>query len=71
MSVDECIKAYSGLIATVFGVQLSKIPMTLKGKVKPRFDSAKLEAAIKQVISQSGLSEDTMFDDGIERGCKT
>ncbi|TIA78959.1 hypothetical protein D6C76_03796 [Aureobasidium pullulans] len=71
MSVDECIKAYSGLIATVFGVQLSKIPITLKGNVKPRFDSAKLEAAIKQVISQSGLPENTMFDDGIERGCKT
>ncbi|THW41632.1 FabD/lysophospholipase-like protein [Aureobasidium pullulans] len=71
MSVDECIKAYSGLIATVFGVQLSKIPMNWKGKVKPRFDSAKLEVAIKQVISQSGLPEDTMFDDGIERGCKT
>ncbi|THY48275.1 FabD/lysophospholipase-like protein [Aureobasidium pullulans] len=71
MSVDECIKVYSGLIATVFGVQLSKIPMNWKGKVKPRFDSAKLEVAIKQVISQSGLPEDTMFDDGIERGCKT
>ncbi|THX83485.1 FabD/lysophospholipase-like protein [Aureobasidium pullulans] len=71
MSVDECIKAYSGLIATVFGVQLSKIPMNWRGKVKPRFDSAKLEAAVKQVISQSGVPDDTMFDDGIERGCKT
>ncbi|THY90665.1 FabD/lysophospholipase-like protein [Aureobasidium pullulans] len=71
MSVDECIKAYSELIANVFGVQLSKIPMNWKGKVKPRFDSTKLEEAIKQVIRQSGVPEDALFDDGVKRGCKS
>lgn len=71
MSVDECIKAYSELMANVFGMQLSKIPMYWKGKVKPRFDSKKLEEAIKQVIRQSEVPEDALLDDGVERRCKT
>ncbi|THX40566.1 FabD/lysophospholipase-like protein [Aureobasidium pullulans] len=71
MDVDECIKAYSELMANVFGMQLSKIPMNWKGKVKPRFDSKKLEEAIKQVIRQSEVPEDALLDDGVERGCRS
>lgn len=46
MDVDECISAYSGLAAAVFGEKLSSIPVNFKGHVKARFDSAKLESAI-------------------------
>ncbi|KAF7507643.1 hypothetical protein GJ744_010196 [Endocarpon pusillum] len=71
MDVDDCIAAYSELAAAVFGGKLSSIPVNIKGKVKARFDSAKLESAIRKVIKNSGASEDVLFNDGTERGCRT
>jgi hypothetical protein len=71
MDVDECIKAYSGLAAAVFGEKSSRFPITISGKVKPRFDSAKLEEAIRAVITQGGASETDLLNDGAERGCRT
>jgi len=71
MDVDECIAAYSDLAAAVFGEKLSRIPVNIKGGVKPRFDSARLESAIKKVITQSGASETDMLNDGTERGSRT
>jgi hypothetical protein len=71
MDVDECITAYSELAAAVFGEKLSSIPVNIRGDVKARFDSAKLEAAIRKVIKNSGASEDDLFNDGTERGCRT
>lgn len=71
MSVDECIAAYSDLAAAVFSEKVRRIPVNRKGEVRPRFDSAVLESAIKKVISQNGASETDMLNDGIERGCRT
>jgi hypothetical protein len=71
MDVDECIKEYSDLAAAVFGDKLSSIPVNIKGDVKARFDSAKLQAAIYNVVKQSGVCEDDLFNDGTKRGCKT
>ncbi|KAF2478028.1 phospholipase, patatin family protein [Lindgomyces ingoldianus] len=71
MSVDECITAYSDLAETVFGEKLSRIPVNIKGKVKPRFDSAKLESAIKKVITQCGACETDLFNNSTERRCRT
>lgn len=71
MSVDECIAAYSDLAAAVFSKKASRVPVTMNGKVKPRFDSKKLEAAIQKVIKRSGASADELLNDGAERGCKT
>ena len=71
MDVDECITAYSELAAAVFGEKLSSIPVNIRGDVKARFDSAKLEAAMRKVIKNSGASEDDLFNDGTERGCRT
>ena len=71
MDVDQCITAYSDLAAAVFGEKLSRIPVDIKGKVKPRFDSAKLESAIKKVLAQSGGSEIDLLNDGTERRCRT
>ncbi|GIJ91451.1 hypothetical protein Asppvi_010416 [Aspergillus pseudoviridinutans] len=71
MDVDECIAAYTGLAADVFGEKLSRIPVNIKGGVKPRFDSARLESAIKKVITQKGVSETDLLNDGTERGCRT
>ena len=71
MDVDECITAYNDLAEAVFVEKLSSIPFNVKGKVKPRFDSAKLESAIRNVVAQSGASEMDLLNDGTERGCRT
>ena len=71
MDVDKCIAAYSNLAAAVFGEKPSRIPVTVKGKLKPRFDSTKLEDAVRRVVTQNGASETQLFNDGTERGCKT
>jgi hypothetical protein len=71
MDVDECIAAYSDLAASVFGDKRSRIPFNIKGKVQQRFDSAKLEAAIRKVVVGSGGLEKALLNDGTERGCRT
>lgn len=71
MDVDVCINAYSDLAKEVFGKKASLIPFSFKGKVKSRFDSAKLERAVREVIKQSGASEDDSFNNSTERGCRT
>ena len=71
MSVDECITAYSDLAAAVFSEKRSRIPFNMTGKVKSRFDSAKLQSAINNVLTQSGASETDLLVDGTERGCRT
>lgn len=71
MNVDQCIAAYSDLAKTVFEKKLSSLPFNFKGKVKSRFDSGKLEAAVLKAITQSGAAKDELFNDGKERGCRT
>jgi hypothetical protein len=71
MDVDKCIDAYSELAATVFGEKLRSIPVNFKGKVTVRFDSAKLESAIQKVVEDSGASKQDLFNDGIDRRCRT
>ncbi|CAI6342365.1 unnamed protein product [Periconia digitata] len=71
MDVDECIDAYSELAAAVFGEKLTPIPVKIEGEVKPQFDSARLETAIRKVVTRGGAPETALFNDGIERGCKT
>lgn len=71
MDVNECIDAYSNLAAAVFGKKLSRMPVNMKGRVKPRFDSAILESAIRKVVARSGASEIDLLNDGTERGCRT
>lgn len=70
MDVDDCITAYSELAEAVFGEKLSSFPFDLKGKVKARFDSTKLEKAVRKVVQRSA-SETDLFNDGTERGCRT
>jgi hypothetical protein len=71
MDVDQCIAAYCELAAAVFGDKLSRFPVTIKGGVKARFDSKKLESAIRKVVEHSGVSETDLLNDGTERGCRT
>jgi hypothetical protein len=71
VDVDQCITAYSDLAAAVFGEKLSSFLFNIKGKVKARFDSTKLEIAVQQVVEQSGASKTDMLNKGAERGCRT
>lgn len=70
MDVDTYITAYSELAAAVFGEKLGSFPFGLTGKVKARFDSTKLEKAVRKVV-QSSASKTDLFNDGTERGCRT
>lgn len=71
MSVDECIAAYNELSATVFAKPLHRLPVNYKGRVAPRFDSAKLTEAVLAITNSRGLPPDAPFNDGQDQGCKT
>lgn len=71
MDVDECILAYTKLMKAVFVEKSSRLPISLRGKVKARFDSKKLKGAVEEVISSTGASPSDYFNDGKDRGCRT
>ncbi|KAF2274187.1 FabD/lysophospholipase-like protein [Westerdykella ornata] len=71
MDVDTCIASYSELMKTVFEEKSSWFPVSWSGKVKARFDSAKLKSAIEDVVSNNGASPTDAFNDGKDRGCRT
>lgn len=71
MDVDECIAAYSNLAEAVFSQKKSRMPFNLKGKVKAQFDSSKLENTIRDTIKKAKFSEAALFNDGVDRGCRT
>jgi hypothetical protein len=71
MDVDACIAAYSELMKAVFQKESSWLPVGWSGKVKARFDSAKLRSAVDEVITSSGASPTDAFNDGKARGCRT
>ena len=71
MDVDQCIEAYNGIAASVFGGGPSPGPVDPTGKVPAPFDLASLERAIRKMVTDSGASEEDVFHDGAERGCKT
>lgn len=72
MDVDECIQMYTGLIRSIFDDKSKGLPFhRLKPwKLKGRFDSAKLEKAIKSVLTGSGNSEKELLNDNVDRRCK-
>lgn len=71
MDVDQCITAYNDLAESVFGEKLSRIPFSLMGRTKARFDSKKLESAIRKIIIASGIPETELLNEKEEeRGCK-
>jgi hypothetical protein len=71
MTVDQCITAYDKLAEEVFSEKLRSSPFDMKGRLKARFDAAKLERAILKVMEQGGALKDDLLNDEVERGCKT
>jgi len=70
MDVDECITTYTKLAEAVFREKLSSIPFNIKGKVKPQFDSVKLQKAVRKVV-QSSASKEDLLNNRTKRGCRT
>lgn len=70
MDVDECISAYSELMATVFGEKLHQTRFGWCGNVKPQFDSEKLRAAITKVIEGKDHSPEDPFIKREGSGCR-
>jgi hypothetical protein len=68
MSVDECIDAYCKLSERVF--QQTKHRLKLSGRVQGRFDSKELESAIKEILRNRKLEEDTLLKNDSDSNCK-
>jgi len=67
MDVDACITAYSKLAGDVFRKKKWTFPLTTRGK----FDTKRLETAVKSILKERGISEDALFNDQIDRKVKT
>ncbi|OCK92590.1 phospholipase [Cenococcum geophilum 1.58] len=78
MDVDECISEYKHIMNMVFEEKagwlpissMSWLPISWRGRIKARFDSKRLEGAIKEVITRCGASESDLFNDGNPRECR-
>src|SRR5205814_1267914 len=57
MTVDECIEAYTSLSDRVFEKKAHRV--TIRGNLQGRFDTTALEDAIKQILKERGLNEDS------------
>ncbi|KAF1850391.1 uncharacterized protein K460DRAFT_382125 [Cucurbitaria berberidis CBS 394.84] len=68
MSVADSIAAYLTLSDRVF--RKTRHRVTVRGKVQGRFDSEELARAVREVVQQQGLSEDTLLKDAPEAGCR-
>ncbi|KAF1993615.1 phospholipase [Amniculicola lignicola CBS 123094] len=73
MSVDQCIKAYIEMMDSIFDPKdKKKLPFKMRdGKVQPRYKTAHMEQAIKQVISNAGYTSDDPFRGEKKFACKT
>src|SRR6266480_6782480 len=68
MDVDSCIKWYIHLCELVFSNKMLS-PIDIMTNIRARFDSNRLEEAIKKVIVQHGAAEDELLKKP-ENGCK-
>jgi RecB family endonuclease NucS len=68
MSVPECIDAYISLSDRIF--RKTRHRMTMRGRVQGRFNAEELTQAVKEVVKQQGLQEDTLLKDAPEAQCK-
>ena len=68
MSIDDSIDAYLSLSDRIF--QKKRHRVTVKGNIQGRFDSEELARAVKEVVKQQGLQDDTLLKDAPEATCK-
>jgi uncharacterized protein YqgV (UPF0045/DUF77 family) len=68
MTIDECINAYLSLSDQIFQKKAHRV--TIQGKIQGRFDSNKLEQAVKEVVRKRGAPEDTLLKSAGDATCK-
>jgi hypothetical protein len=68
MDIDDCINAYVDLSDRIFKKRRHRV--TIKGAVQGRFDTEELERVVKDIVVQSGLSEDALFRNEDDIQCK-
>jgi hypothetical protein len=59
MTIDECILAYTDMIDRIFQKQRHRV--NISGRVQGRFDTKELERAIKEIVTRSGLPEQSLL----------
>jgi patatin-like phospholipase/acyl hydrolase len=69
MSVDECIDAYTQLSDKVFEKRSKRIK--INGQLQVRFDTEALELAIKTILGNHGLGEETLLKEDDDASCNT
>ncbi|KAI9146757.1 putative Pfs, NB-ARC and TPR domain protein (JCVI) [Paramyrothecium foliicola] len=69
MDIDQCIEAYSGLATLVFGSPLTSADRACS--IPIQFNIETLETAVRDIIKNSGARESDLFNDSVERGCRT
>ncbi len=71
MDIDDCIKQYTSMFASIFENKARRIPINWKGEIKAKFSSDSLRTAITKVVVECGLAPDAKFNDGQRRDCHT
>lgn len=63
MSIDDCIKAYSSMMDSVFTKKQHRVD--IRGGIQARFDTAELEKCIKSIVQQYtlGNNQDALMRD--------
>ena len=73
MDVDECLQTYKKLLEKIFKSK-SRIPVTIKGKTKARFDSKSLRQSIEDIVRKyinlGGNPATEPLNNGQARNCR-
>lgn len=68
MDIDTCIDSYIEMSDNIFQKKHHRVKWN--GRVQGRYDSEELESAIKRIIEQQGLDEDTLLKGEPDDPCK-
>ena len=68
MDIDACIDSYIEMSDSIFQKKHHRVKWN--GRVQSRYDSEELENAIKKIIEQQGLNEDTLLKGEPDDPCK-
>lgn len=69
MTVDECIDAYKAMSPQIFTKLHHRV--NLRGKVQGRFDHTAIETAVKKMLREKGLGEETLLQESSSSSTKT
>jgi hypothetical protein len=59
MTIEDCISAYTDMSDRIFQKQRRRVKIS--GRVQGRFDTQELERAIKEIVTRSGLPEQSLL----------